>query len=257
MTNLDNLHQNSGPLDKQQKKLENLTPIQFAAKYGEPTFIAEQLALLNDKHRKEVLDMQDEISGLTALHFAARYGQIEVAKILLSYGASPDVQTKLQQLPVQSAFSDKNSKTIIIELFNLLNKNPAYLEHTNYNGETVAHLAAQMDIPEILSIIKEEDETLLNKKNNQSMTPLLVAILNNSIHSIPILLNTKSIKIKDSKSRNALHYATIYGNDACLSLIMPHFNINAPDGEGLTSMDFAVKQQDSEKIKVLKEAGAQ
>ncbi len=239
-----------------QDVLEHLTPIQYAAKYGNLAFLEEHLATQDETEKEALLALKNKGGGLTALHLAAFYGQVEVVNLLLNLGACVDSLSQLQRLPIQSAFSHLNSKTTIMKLFHLLNKEARLLLHADFNGDTVAHLSALLDIPEILNTLQRSHEALFLKKNNQSRTPLLVAICHQSKTSLPLLLNNKAITIKDCKERNALHYATLFGTTDCISIVLPHFDINAPDGEGSTAIEFAMTLHDATKIKLLQEAGA-
>ncbi len=253
MTALDQLHQHRVPLNQPHQGLDNLTPIQFAAKHGETAFLDEQLSSLNETEKRAVLTVKNEGGGLTPLHFAAIYGHVEAVKMLLSHHAPTDSLTTLQQLPIQCALNQNTLKPVIIELFNALNNDKNNLRHGNFNGDTVAHLAAELDIPELLAIIQQENGSVLNKKNNQSRTPFLVAVLNNSIASIAFLLKTTSMSIKDSRHRNGLHYAALYGTTDCLTMVSPYFDVNVKDGEGKTPLAFLNDVEHSEKINILTE----
>ncbi len=253
----DKLIQHTTSLDLPQADLENLTPIQFAAKYGVISYIEDRLSSIEPSQLPEILEKQTAHGGFSALHYATFFGHRDCVEALLKYGASIHKLTGLQQLPIQLALiSPKNDKETKLALFALLNTDPANLSHSNRLGDTVAHLAAEFNLPEILSAIKTINERVLSSKNRQGMTPLLVSLLNQSMNATSVLMDdTAALQEKDSNERNALHYAALYGNKHCVEALLPYFDKNLRDHDGKKASDYAAQRNDPAMLAILGATG--
>ena len=247
------------PLDSVYEQLENLTPLMFAAKYDCCDYIESKLRSLDENAKHRLLALGN-VGGMTPLHFAARYGHLDAVQLLLSQGASPSILSTLDQLPIHSAFNQDNDKQTVTSIFNCLSGYRDTLSVKNFNGDTVAHLAAGLGLVDVLKTIESIDKTLLNKKNKQCMTPLLVAVLSNQLESTSYLLTAADKTITDNKGRNALHYAAIYSTNEMLVQLIPHFSIDQIDSERMTALQFAIKGDikgsNLEQITTLLTAGA-
>ena len=242
----EKLSQYANALDTPQSSLEDLNPIQFAAKYGEVDFIVESLARLPKTQVETILKQKTPRGGFTALHYAAYFGQRDCVQILLNFGAEISQVTNLQQLPIQLALINKNiARETRNELFQLLNLDSLLLTYANLNGDNVAHLAAEANLPDILLTLSTSNDKIFNSKNKQGLVPLLVSILNRSMSSTRILMeHNPSLQEKDSKNRNALHYAALFGDIACVSLLLPHFDLKQHDNDGNSAYDYLAKRKD-------------
>lgn len=240
------LEQYANSLELPQAELENLTPIQYAAKYGDAEFIEKSLTAIPKSQWPDILKQQTVKGGFSALHYAARFGHVGCVKTLLDFGAQVNQVTSLQQLPMHLALTNQNSKRETkLELFTLLNTDPALLTQSNLNGDNIAHLAAEANLPEILIVIRETNDKAFNSKNKQMLTPLLVSILNRAMSSAKILMeHTPSLHEKDSNERNALHYAAIYGDVSSVSLLLPYFDPKQLDHSGHDAFYYIQKRQD-------------
>ena len=249
MTIDEQLKQFENDLETPQETLGWLTSIQFAAKHGKLEFIAEQLGTKDPRDQLRILGQQTKQGGFTALHYATYFGHVSCVKTLLELGASLHSVTLLQMKPIQLALTgNKNNRAKQIQLFELLNRAPLALSHPNMNGDTLAHLAAEFDLHEVLAVI---DDANLNIKNQQGLTPLLISLLNNSMNAVSQLSKTASIKEKDFKQRNALHYATLYSAPACMAHIVPYFENDVPDQDGYRALDYASRNKDTKKVEIL------
>ena len=253
----DRLNQYTTFLDLPQEDLDNLTPIQFAAKHGVVNFIEERLAASDPNQLPDILEKKTPTGGFTALHYAVFFGHTTCVEALLKYGASIDKLSDLQQLPIHLALmSPKNDKEKKITLFTLLNLDPTILNRRNLLGDTVAHLAAEANLPEILNVIKVINEQLFSIPNNSGMTPLLVSLCNHATNATKVLLeHTTALQAKDSKLRNALHYAALYSDAQCVETILPYFDKNERDHDGNTASDYAARRKNTEMLTILGEVG--
>lgn len=242
----EKLEKYADSLNIEQPELDNLNPIQFASKHGYADFIEQNLKKIHKNQWPSILELATSKGRFTALHYAAFLGHLNCALVLVSSGAKVTQLTSLQQLPIQLALTNKSiSRETKQAIFNVLNIDPTLLMHANLNGDTVAHLAAEANLPDILITIRQMNEKVLSIKNKQGQTPLLVSILNSSMSSARVLMEyTPSLQERDSKERNAMHYAALYGDIVCVSLLLPYFDLKQRDYDGNTAYDYLAKRQD-------------
>lgn len=83
----------------------------------------------------------------------------------------------------------------------------------------------------------------IRKKDSMGKTPLMIAAEEGSFEVINLIMPLSDINEKDTKNKNALHYATILGNEKCVNSILssPEIDINAQDSHGWTSLHYAVQ----------------
>ena len=225
-------------LDKSYNELGNLTPIMFAAKHGEVEYIESKIKLLSIEQVQEFLEKTTR-PGLTALHFAALYGQVNSAKLLLSLGASQVAQSSLGHLPIHMSFNDKHSEDTINKLFDIFKDcDDALIRKTN-SKETVAHFAASKGLISILEYLHSKKPDLLNVKDNQSMTPLLSAVLSNQIETVKYLHSNSDNQIATSSGQNALHIAAKFSTVEMLEFLLPLYDVDMIDNEKHTALDLA------------------
>lgn len=251
------LEQYANSLDAPQIELENLTPIQFAAKYGEAEFIENSLKTVNKSELPKILNQKTTQGDFTALHYAVHSGHLNCVQILLNFGAEVNQVTSLQQLPIHLALSNqKIDRDTKLQLFTLLNIDPSLITQPNLNGDNIAHLAAEANLPEILSTLKNTNQKPFSSKNKQGLTPLLVSLLNRAMSSARVLMeHTPSLHEMDSKERTALHYAAIYGDVACVSLLLPHFDPMQKDYDGNNAFQYMQNRQDPAFLEIIQSTG--
>lgn len=255
MNPLEILNTEKHRLDTNYEKLEGLTPIMYAAKYGLGTYIDKNLSGLDDVLKSQIL-AKTNVGGLTALHFAARYGQLKETELLLKHGASPFIHSKLGQLPIHSAFTQNKDLQSMKEIFNRLSVYKQTLSLANNYGDTVAHFAAERGLVDVLTTLHSIDADLLNKKNGHGRTPLLTAISSNQAEATRYLLGIGDKTITDNRGRNALHYATLYGSTEVFSMVLPCIPVNHCDNEKYTALQYATDNKQQDKISLLLNAGA-
>lgn len=224
--------------------LDNLAPLSYAAKHGLIEFIEASLLSVSPEKLKLIIN-QTDVYGLSALHYACRYGQVEIATLLIAYGAVSQPTRSLGLYPVHMIFSDKNDEAKSAALLLLFPKK-AISEKTFLN-EGVAHMAAAKNFVSILKMIKEIDPYLLIAQDNFSMTPLLTAVTHNQIDATKYLLEASDFNQRNSKSQNALHVAAKSSNAQMFELLLPYFDFTVLDGEGHSALDLVKATQQTEK----------
>lgn len=79
---------------------EILPQLHQNAKSGDYDSILSTLSSLNKEEKRKLLDEKSGKEGLTPLHFAAKFGQLKIVELLLSHGASTILRSKLLNLPI-------------------------------------------------------------------------------------------------------------------------------------------------------------
>jgi len=231
-------------------ELEDFFPISYAAKYGDVEYIVSKLSKLDDKEKNRLLQLSSS-QGLTPLHYACVYGQVETAKALITCGASLYKATSLGLLPIHLIFGDRNDLNKCQVLFDLFLNRKDWIAKRTSSNETIAHFSAVKGAVEILKVIQSIAPELLNAKNNQSVTPLLAAVLNNQIEAAKYLLANSDIHLSNSKGQNALHTAVLASSVETMLAVLPYFDIHTTDNEKNSALDLARKYGHGDKEEVL------
>ena len=237
-------------LTKTYAELGNLTPVTFAARHGMVDYIQSKLALLSEKQVQTIL-AQTNSAGLTALHFSALYGQIESIQTLLNLGASPTAKSSLGHMPIHLIFNDKNDTDKMTQLFEIFKTNNEALVAKTNSKDNVAHLAAIKGQIGILKSIQIEAPNMFDSKNNQGMTPLHTAILNNQFTSLQYLYEHCDNQLTNSIGQNALHLAAKFSIPEVLEFLLPLYDVNQIDNEKHTALDLAILVNNTENINIL------
>lgn len=243
-------------LTKIYPELDNLNPIMFSAKHGITSYISNNLSCMTGEQIAEMMAMTTN-AGLTALHFAARYGRIDTTKLLLQLGASPLAPTKLGYLPIHMIFNDKNDNPTIETLFELFSGTKECIDVKTSNNETVAHFAASKGLVKILEYLQAHYPQQFNRKNNESMTPLMDAVMHNQIDACIYLSKNSNTKLTNSKGQNPLHIAAGQASKDTMLAILPFFNVNSLDNEKHFPIYYATLVNDQDKISELRAHGAE
>lgn len=239
------------------KQFDNLTTIQYAAKQGYDCFIK------HSKYSKTQLDEADAF-GMTPLHLSATHGFFHTTRELVKKGASALQLNKLKELPIHKALFvplTKNHELMQrkVEIFKLLYScAPNSLKEVDGNGNSLLHLMTIYGFNNLISILINRDTTFAFQKNKESQYPIHTAILNNQTEAVKLLLTIKGVaELRDSKDLTPLHFAARYGEkDMVLSCIEATSNINIPDRENRTPLDWAASEDNQEALDTLKKHGA-
>ncbi len=190
---------------------EKKTPLMWAAQTCRTDNIR---VLCDDGNYKKTNDMLKtmDVNGLTALHHVAksnRLGRLETAKLMIGYGADPNIQGDTKRLDKQT---------------------PLMLS------------AAKGDL-ELLKIFIDGggNPTLVDKLGR---TPLMLSAKNGNIHVMSYLLKLGvSVDVEDSSQNTALHYACAYGWVDCVKiLIQLGTDFNAKNSWSTTPLELALKK---------------
>lgn len=244
-------------LDSQVAELNGLNPIQYAATHGYDRYIE------SFKHSNITLDTiinAYTINNMTALHIAAVKGHLYTTQALISLGANPNLVNQSEQLPLHCALmipalcsQDNINKKMAV--FNVLRDLvPKELFHKDVDGQTVFHLMAlHPGLETLLAKMLQHYPAGAMDANNHAHTPVHVAILQNNIAGVRLLLKNPDVaKLKDARNRTPLHYAAAYGSADMVTLCKLHTaDSEARDKEGLTPLELASKRENNDAMEIL------
>ena len=108
-------------------------------------------------------------------------------------------------------------------LTKLLLKYDLNINHQNVNLNTCLHIACINNNFEILEILVQRDYIIFGLVNDQNMTPLDCAIVNNSIECVKIMVNYENI-IDISNRKTPVMHAVDNNNIDILSILIPKNN---------------------------------
>ena len=171
-------------------------PIQRLAGAGDKIAIEAWI-----KEKQNEINQPDVPGGRTALYYAASKGQEEIVKMLLQGGADPNIP-----------FAKDNTTALLmaakrgeIEIVKSLISDEIIIADVtarDNNGNTVLHMAVQADpvggaeiIETLLKSMPDEINSIINRKNNEKMTPLQLAIEKKALKSINALKEIPDIRI--------------------------------------------------------------
>lgn len=201
-------------VDLDAKDVNNKTSLYIALEnnnYNIFTYLVENNANLN------ITNTDDEI---TILHYVVVKNNFVLVKYLLNKGADPNIKSKRNSLPIQTAsYNGRNNIVNILLSYNSFVPTIS-LYHTtlNYDYEMMKSLASHI-LP-----------NFLNSPNN--INKLHVAAIAGLYHFIEPFLNDHNISETDDRKNTALHYACIGGNlEIARLLIFLGSNINARNYE--------------------------
>ena len=141
--------------------------------------------------------------GMTALHWAARHGDVEMAKLLLGFGAAPDPVTRIgSHTPLHVA-----SATGCGSVVSALVKAGADPHATTTTGATPLHFAAASGDAETVAILLDHGADANAREPQWGQTPLMFAAAGGRADAIGVLTDWGAdpriaAKVVDIAARN-------------------------------------------------------
>ncbi len=209
------------------------TPLIYAARYNHPEIIKE---LLKPQTMQAPLDvnMQNKL-GQTALYWGAAKGYEEVVRRLLAADADPTIAAKDGLVPYMVAQKNKRTQVLpwfskdLVEVKNSVIKedNAALIAQAKAEGREIqlpdanvpAETPAVVNETDVFTAAQTGDTELAKKvlavykgaafsKNKAGETPLLVAVENNQVEMVDLLVeNAARIFESTAKKGNVFHVA--------------------------------------------------
>jgi len=186
-------------------------------------------------------------NGFTPLHWAALHGQIKVAEVLLANGAEVNPMNNNGQTPLHWAI--QNRQTDVADFL----RQHGGLENgyaagkpanatTNWNVSAFRGALQSGDVNEVEKLLKE-DASLIDIKDEQKRTPLILASMANRGPMVELLISHKAdINAEDMFGRTALDWTALVGaKDAAQVLTDNQADFTAKAEGGATALHFAAR----------------
>ena len=205
---------------------------------------------------------QGDPTGWTPLMFAARGNRSDVARILLSSGASVSMPKNGGTTALHlSAINGHIAVTLV------LIKAGADLHASDCHGATPLHLAAQLGHPGVLVALIEAGADV-NTRSEDGRTPLFVAALNGRLDCVKALLSVKADPLlatsllgqaasSTTPSMVPLHAAACEGHSDVVRELISQVKVEGCGGEsgGANALAAAARNQHLETMVLLTDAG--
>ncbi|KAJ9576404.1 hypothetical protein L9F63_006760 [Diploptera punctata] len=232
------------------KSAAKLTMLHVAARHNQldlVTFLIE--------HDADVDARDESYFKRTPLMMAALEGNIEIVKYFLNHA---NVKVNAQDVRNRTALWYAASRGHA-EVVLLLEKSAANIKVIDRNnGYTLLHFAVKFTNLEMISRLRNIAK-IINKKNKQSLTPLLMSARNGNWDVFKSLLKRKpNVTVCDKDGNSALHYAAQLGDTAIIKLCVDlQIDVDSKNSRGQTPLLFAAAHKGRLiAIKTLHELGA-
>ena len=169
---------------------------------------------------KHCLGMHIPKSHLTPLHLASFYGRLDVARVLLNYGASANSVDKFGRTPLHLVVEGKyNSEQDRVRFSRLLLEQGADANAQDEDDATPLHLASYHGKVEIVRVLLDRG-AISNAKDEQDRTPLHSVAEGRYHYSKDrdgfrvaqlLLERGADVNSHDKDNRTPLHLASCYG----------------------------------------------
>ena len=255
------------------------TALIYAARYNHPQVI--KMMLLPQTMQTPLDVNAQNKAGETALYWGAAKGNVEVVKRLLAAGADPTIAANNGLVP--AAVAQKNGRSQVLEWFNkdvrevenaiIEQDNAAILakqkeEASKNKKDTIFEAAAKGDQARVEELLLQ-DRYALKAKNDQGLTPLLVAVENGQTAMIDYLLSQGAALFEASGPGNAMHIAVTKKNlsllkylvekarkNGQLALMLEYRAVPAKGVPALTPLGWAARNCQKEMYSYLVSVGA-
>ncbi len=179
--------------------------------------IKEELVRLLDDGKCNVNARIDD--GSTPLHIAVQNKkEVDIVKILLSYGADPNIADNEGKTPLHYAVEYG-----LMDITRLLLDHNADPRIKDKYGDTPLHYAVKLGNLNITKIILEKRPGSVNVKNNDGLTPLHYAVVNGDVDMVKLLLQYNAdVFSLNNAGRSALHYAIRIGSPEIIELMQSY-----------------------------------
>jgi len=197
--------------------------------------------------------------GWTFLHFAAENGDFISVKLLLEYGANPNIKTLSGELPIDKA--GKNCHLNIVNL--LLNYNESnrlwklslcIREEKKLKRNILHQEACNGNINNLKTLLSNKYAyDKINSKDIYRWTPLHCAVNNNNYDTTELLLdNNAKINIPTQTGDYPIHKAAKNGNVSIVKLLLERNSaIDKKNKQRKTPLDLAIENGNNEVVKLL------
>ena len=199
-------------------------------------------------------------TGESSLMFAARYGNVDIVKLLLSYGADPNLYDDAGCNVVHIACIAGHEEIVYLLRDTEVDWNrkaKASIHSQQIQGVTALHLAAALPDDRILEyLLTESLVSDINSITDSSQTALHIAARSGLPRNVSSLLTKNAnATVEDFRGGEcAVHIATRFGNENVIAEFIRHgCDVNLLDSSGLNCEMLAWKYGHRHLAKILRE----
>lgn len=185
--------------------------------------------------------------GFAPIHFAANFNLLEIAKILVEYGANPQIKDRFGRQAIHWAANGNN-----IEIIKWLNELDVDLASTDDAGRSVLYYSITENAKEVVNFLLEHEVPLFFEKEI-GFDILYSALLNDYSKVISAYMDQEFDFTQETRIGNSLLFAACQNkNEAYIMKLVSHgLDINASNAYGDTPLSLAIQQQNIKVIQYL------
>ena len=186
------------------------------------------------KHHADV-NLADAHESSTALSMAALVGEVEIARVLLHYGASADHRDDGGQTPLSTS-----SRFGHLDIVRLLIQSGAAMDISDNKGWTPLFSASRYGYLDIVQLLIQSGAAV-DIPDNEGRTPLKVASAWGFLDIVQLLIyNGAAVDGPDNAGCTPLFSASEYGQPDIVQLLIQSGGVvDAPDNQGWTPLTVA------------------
>ncbi|XP_045162879.2 uncharacterized protein LOC123527465 [Mercenaria mercenaria] len=200
------------------------------------------------KYKRTPLHMAADVNG------SDRHALVEIAKLLIRYGASLHMKDYRGHWPIHCAAIRCNNdvlKTLLEEDVSQASvRVTSYGKHSFIKGMDLFHIAVWKNNPDLIDILLQYNADP-NMPDFYGRTPFYCAVYNGNLEISKKLLNVADIRQAEKTGFTPLHAAVRNGNSKLAKMICPAADINAKDKYGKTPLHIACETKNVKLFRIL------
>ncbi|XP_035912924.1 serine/threonine-protein phosphatase 6 regulatory ankyrin repeat subunit B isoform X3 [Anopheles stephensi] len=193
-------------------------------------------------------------NGDTALHLAARRKDVEMARILIDYGANVDVQNGEGQTALHIAAAEGDEA--MVKYFYTVRASAAI---TDFQDRTPMHLAAENGHASIIEILADKYRASIYERTKDGSTLMHIASLNGHAECATTLFRKGVyLHMPNKGGARSIHTAAKYGHVGIIStLLNKGEKVDVPTNDHYTALHIAVQSAKPAVVETLLGFGAE
>jgi ankyrin repeat protein len=201
-------------------------------------FLLEKLQKQHPDKVQSMINQSEGSLGRTPLIYALRNRNIELAKLLINYGAKPTEEDMVDGL----SFAVKDGQLPLLKY--VVEEIIADQRLPIIRGENLLHVAAKFDFYDIIEYLTKHQQVNIQALNEEGRSALHYAALYDNKNSLIALIEKGlDINAPDKQGKTPLHLAAEKINrDAVFTLLGYHADFTLPDKQGQTVVDIVKSQ---------------
>ncbi|XP_035775007.1 serine/threonine-protein phosphatase 6 regulatory ankyrin repeat subunit B-like isoform X2 [Anopheles albimanus] len=193
-------------------------------------------------------------NGDTALHLAARRKDVEMARILIDYGANVDVQNGEGQTALHIAAAEGDEA--MVKYFYTVRASAGI---TDFQDRTPMHLAAENGHASIIEILADKYRASIYERTKDGSTLMHIASLNGHAECATTLFRKGVyLHMPNKGGARSIHTAAKYGHVGIIStLLNKGEKVDVPTNDHYTALHIAVQSAKPAVVETLLGFGAE